>query len=98
MQDSSQFDDLQCPTSEVDCGGSDDQRIDIRYLVAVRRYRLTTLMRKILRCQFSVLAMCGKYIGTVKEAVYEKSTETAMRIKQIAAMQLDAKGSSQRPK
>ncbi|KIM94525.1 hypothetical protein OIDMADRAFT_97648, partial [Oidiodendron maius Zn] len=69
-------------------------QVDIRYVVAVGRYRITNLMRKILRRQFSVLPMSGKDIMTLKEAVDEQSTETGMRIEQIAAMKLNSGGPS----
>lgn len=94
MQYPTQFENLQYSVSNTDSCSHDDQRVDIHYVVAVGRYRITNLMRKILRRQFSVLPMSGKDIMTLKEAVDEQSTETGMRIEQIAAMKLNSGGPS----
>lgn len=81
------------PGINTDC--RDDQTVDIRHVVSIGRYQITTLMRKILRHQFNVLPMSGADIMALKAAVDEQSTETAMRIKQIASIQVYSMGSSQ---
>jgi hypothetical protein len=94
-QDSTELGCLQNTASDFDRGNCDDEKVDICHVVAVGRYRLTTLMRKILRRQFNVLPMSVKDIMALKKAVDEQSSETAMRIKQIGAMQFRSMESSQ---
>lgn len=72
-------DDISAVGSELD---------DIRYVVAVGRYKLTTLMRKILRHQFDVRPKSVKDFIALKKAVDEQNTETTTRIKRIAEMQV----------
>ncbi|KAH8797355.1 fungal-specific transcription factor domain-containing protein [Xylogone sp. PMI_703] len=66
----------------------DDQMLDIRYVVAVGRYKLTALLRKVLRHQFDVRAKSAKEFAALKKVVDEQSADTAARIERIAAMQL----------
>ncbi|RFU27671.1 hypothetical protein B7463_g8653, partial [Scytalidium lignicola] len=71
----------------------DSQMLDIRYVVAVGRYKLTALIRKILRHQFDVRPKSMKDFAALKKLVDEQSSETLTRIKQIAVMQLTPKAS-----
>ena len=67
---------------------SDSQIVDIHHVVAIGRYKITTLMRQILRRQFDVEPMSAKDITALKKAVDQQSTETTARIHRIAKMRL----------
>lgn len=66
----------------------DNQIVDIHHVVAIGRYRITTLMRQILRRQFDVEPMGVKDITTLKKAVDQQSSETKSRIQRVANMRL----------
>ncbi len=67
---------------------SDTQIVDIHHVVAIGRYKITTLMRQILRRQFDVEPMGTKDITALKKAVDQQSSDTTSRIHRIANMHL----------
>jgi len=69
-------------------GSLDGSRICIYHVVAIGRYEITSLMRKLLRRQFSVEPITLEEIASLKRAVDQQSSETAARIRRIAMMQL----------
>jgi len=69
-------------------GSLDGSRICIYHVVAIGRYQITSLMRKLLRRQFSVEPITLEEIASLKRAVDQQSSETAAIIRRIAMMQL----------
>lgn len=69
-------------------GSLDGSLICIYHVVAIGRYQVTTLMRQLLRRQFSVEPITLEDIAALKRAVDQQSSETAARIRRIKMMQL----------
>lgn len=74
-------------------GSLDGSLICIYHVVAIGRYEITSLMRQLLRRQFSVEPITMEDIAALKRAVDQQSSRTAARIRRLKMMRLyDSKG------
>jgi hypothetical protein len=69
-------------------GSLDGSLICIYHVIAIGRYQITSLMRQLLRRQFSVEPITVEDIAALKRAVDQQSSETAARIQRIKMMKL----------